>query len=362
MKRYFKTLLLLLLPALVFANDMGKFKGKYTKEKTVQKEYTVNSDAELYVSNSYGNIDISTWNENRTVIEVHIKTNANSEEKAQSKLDDIQIEFTGSASKVSAKTRFNERKTNWNWWGGSKNNNVRMEINYTIKIPVTNSVDLHNDYGAITINRLEGRANISCDYGQLYLGDLLGENNYLSFDYTKTASISSMASGKINADYSNYTLDKVGALELNADYTKSDIKEVNVLDYSCDYGRLTIGTVKNIDGGGDYVPVRINTLRGRMDITAEHGSVSVDRITEEGGDVDIRSEYAGIKIGFDSGYHFDFDLRLEYAGFSGEDEVTVMRTAKDNSYKAYSGYHGKKGSGNTINIDSEYGRVSFNKY
>ena len=79
MKTRFKFIVsLLLLPALIFANE-GKFNGKYTKEKTIKKEYNVNANAGLKVTNSYGNIDIVTWNENRTVIEVLIKTNGNDE-------------------------------------------------------------------------------------------------------------------------------------------------------------------------------------------------------------------------------------------------------------------------------------------
>jgi hypothetical protein len=86
MKLYYKFFLLMLIaPSVVMANN-DKFKGKYTKEKTVKKEYTVNSDALLEIDNSYGNLDIVSWNENRTVIEVHITTNSNDEEKAQKKI------------------------------------------------------------------------------------------------------------------------------------------------------------------------------------------------------------------------------------------------------------------------------------
>ena len=38
-----------------------------------------------------------------------------------------------------------------------------MKINYTIKLPVTNSVDLNNNYGAISINNLDGNAKICCE-------------------------------------------------------------------------------------------------------------------------------------------------------------------------------------------------------
>ena len=38
-----------------------KFKGKYTKTKTLNKEYSVNRNAALQVSNSYGNIEVTRY-------------------------------------------------------------------------------------------------------------------------------------------------------------------------------------------------------------------------------------------------------------------------------------------------------------
>ena len=141
MKLQSKTLLFLfLLPALAFATN-GKLKGKYTKEKTVKKEFTVNSNAGLTVKNSYGNIDIVTWNENRTVIEVTIKTNGDNEEKVIERLKEINIEFSGNASLVTAETIFDNKKSGWSWWGSNNKNNVSVEVNYSIKLPINNTVD-----------------------------------------------------------------------------------------------------------------------------------------------------------------------------------------------------------------------------
>ncbi|MDC8004059.1 hypothetical protein POV27_08340 [Aureisphaera galaxeae] len=361
MKSLFKLLLIaFLLPTISVANNDPGFKGKYTKTKTLNKEYTVNADAGLRVDNSYGNIDIVSWSENRTVIEVVITTNGNNEEKVQDKLERIDVDFSGSASLVTAKTIFKGRKNNsWSFW--KKNNNVRMEINYTIKVPATNYVDLSNDYGAISINKLQGNCKISCDYGQVNIGQLMADNNYLSFDYTNNSSIEYMKSGKINADYSGFTLEKVEELELNADYTKSEILNARSIDYSNDYGKISVGGVDNITGRGDYIPLKVEELRGDMNVNSDYGSVTVKNITASAGDITIQSDYAGIKLGFDSGYNFDFFIDLSYASLSGKEDLEVMKSAKDHSSKSYSGYHGSQNSGNTININSDYGGVSLTK-
>ena len=359
MKLQFKHLIVLfLLPAFVLANDC-KFSGKYTKEKTVKKEYTVNSDAMLKVDNSYGNVDIVTWNENRTVIEVHIKTNSDNEEKAQKKLDAISIEFSGSPSLVSAKTIFQKNKSSWSFWG--KNNNVSMEINYTIKIPVGNSVDLDNDYGAISLDKLEGNAKIDCDYGQLRIGELWGDNNSLSFDYTSKSTIAYMKSGKIDADYSGFVLEKGERLELSADYTHSEIMDIKDINYNCDYGKVVIGSANDIHGTGDYVTNRIGGVSGSLTLDTDYGSIKVDRLLGTAKDVTIEADYTGIKLGIDSGYSFDFDIGLSYCSLKGEENVTVTKSHKVSSRRTYAGYHGSKNSGNSIKINSDYGGVTFYK-
>ena len=115
---------LLVVPVMANANN-GDLKGKYSKEKTIKKEYDVNSNALLKISNSYGNLTLSSWNEDRVVIEVHIKTSGNNESKVQEKLDKITVDFEASSDMVSAKTIYNKDKGSWGWnWG--KSNNVNM--------------------------------------------------------------------------------------------------------------------------------------------------------------------------------------------------------------------------------------------
>ncbi len=355
----YTAIILLVFPVLLLANN-GKTKGKYTKQKTIKKEYSVNSDALLKVNNSYGNLNITSWNENRILIEVHIKTNGNSEEKVQKKLDEITVDFEASSNMVSARTIFNKGKSNWGWnWG--RNNNVNMQIDYIIKVPVKNSVHLSNDYGNINLDRIDGHAKINCDYGRLEIGELRGRNNQLSFDYTSKSTIGYINSGKISADYSGFTIEKAGDLEISADYTNSTVKQMENLQYSSDYGNIEVGEANNVQGNGDYINVKLGTIHGNVDITADYGSIRIEEMAEDAGNVQIRTDYTGIKIGYNAQYYFDFEIETEYAGVSGKDEFEINISKEKSSEKYYKGYYGKANSGNSINIISEYGSISFYK-
>tara|TARA_B100000809_G_scaffold174304_1_gene171576 strand:+ start:1566 stop:2639 length:1074 start_codon:yes stop_codon:yes gene_type:complete len=357
MKTPFKILILLLImPALLFANN-GKF--KYKKEKVIKKEFSVNANATLKVDNSFGNVDIVTWSENRIEIVITITTEGNSEDKTQKKLDEIDIEFSATASYVSAKTIFN-KKGSRNWFGS--NNNSSMKINYTIKMPITNSLDLSNDYGSINLTKLEGQAKISCDYGQFIIGELMADENYLNFDYTSKSTIEYMKSGKINADYSGFTLEKAERIDLNADYTSSNIVEVINIDYNCDYGEITVDNVTNLEGVGDYISHRIGNVSGSLNINADYGSIKIDRIKSSAKNIVIVADYTSIKMGYENDYKFNFNINLKYASFNGKDELTIRHSAVQNSSKKYSGFHGSENSRNTVNINSEYGGIKLIKY
>lgn len=351
--------MLLVLPMVVKAGpECGGWKGKYTKEKTIKKEFSVNSDALFKVKNSYGNLNITSWNENRVVIEVHIKTNGNNEERVQERLYEIDVYFENEASLVSARTRFGEKDNKWGW-GWNKRNNVNVQVNYTIKLPVKNSVHLNNDYGNIYLNRIDGHAKINCDYGKIEIGELRGRNNQLNFDYTSRSTFEYVNSAEIIADYSGFTIEKAGDLVVKADYTNAVIKKMGNLDYSSDYGSMQVGNVKNVKGNGDYIGIKLGEVHGDVGITADYGSIKIAELAEDAGDVNIKTDYTGIKIGYDTNYHFDFDITTEYAGVSGIDNFEVQVRKEKSGENYYNGYYGNDNSGNVVYINSEYGGITF---
>ncbi|WP_299336167.1 hypothetical protein [uncultured Psychroserpens sp.] len=350
----------ILIPTMTFANVNDNWNGKHTKEKTIKKQFDVSANATLKVNNSYGNINITTYEGSTITFEIKIKTNGNDLEKVQKKLDDINVEFNNSGSVVSAKTLFNKNKSR-SWWNWGKNNNVNMEINYIIKMPITNNVDLNNDYGSIDLDKLEGRANINCDYGKITTKELMADNNSLTFDYTNNSYFEYIKSGRINADYSGYTVGKAKSLDINADYTKSEIEIAENINYNCDYGSMKINNVNNVDGNGDYLTLRLGTIYKNVSIKADYGSIKIEKMAANAGNIEIESDYNGITIGYDPAYNFNFDIDLEYASLRNADDFNFTNKRIKSSDKYYQGYYGNSNSGNMIRIKSEYGSVSFKR-
>ena len=359
MKRvlHFKTILaFLMLP--LFISATTEIKDMHEKSKTIEKEFTVNSSATLKIENSYGNIDVITWNENRIVFEITITTSGNDEDKIEKKLNEIDVKFSASKDLVSAETIFGKSSNSWWSWG---NNNVNMKINYVVKMPISGKVNLNNDYGNINLDKLEGTAEINCDYGKITTKELMADGNTFNFDYTKGSYFEYIKSGKINADYSDFTISKTKTIAINADYTNSKIEIAEDVNYNCDYGSMKIEKANNIVGNGDYLTTVIGDVYKNVTLKADYGSIKINRMTENAGNATITSDYTGIKIGYAQNYNFNFSIDLDYGSLRDSDNLTITKETKDSSDKYYQGYYGNDSSNNTIAIKSDYGSITFFK-
>ncbi|WP_457611352.1 hypothetical protein [Lutibacter sp.] len=356
MKNTLKLLIILfIIPLTISATEK---RGKYTKNKVINKEFNVNNNATLKVTNKYGNIEVVTWNENKIVIEVSITTTGNVEEKVQKRLDQINVEFRNNASNVSAKTIIERSTSSWKIWGN--NNNVSMEINYLIKMPITNNVNLTNDYGAINLDKLEGTSTINCDYGSINIGELRNSENSINIDYTNNSFIDFMKDGKINADYSTLSVNRSGRTILNADYSHISFEMLVSLDYNCDYGSLKIEDIGNIEGDSDYMHLTIGKLNGSGNFNIEYGSLNIKKISSEFKSLKVISSYSHLKFGIRNTNSFNFNATLSYTGFKYDKNLfNFTKQVKDSAKKEYEGYYNNANSGKTIFIKSNYGSVAF---
>jgi len=331
--------------------------NKHEKTKTIKKEYTVNSNALLKIDNKYGNVDVISWNGNTVEIEVKITVSGNNEDKVIKRLSMIDVEFTASSSHVSAETIIQKKSSSWSW---GKNSNVNYQIDYKVKVPVTNNLELENDYGNITLNEIKGDCSIDCDYGSIIIGDLHSNNNDINIDYTNNSTIGLINGGEINADYSKLTIEEAGKINLNADYTTTVFEDVKTLNYNCDYGSLKIENAESVEGNGDYLSLKMGIISKKAVIEADYGSVKIDKLLDGFDLIDIDGSYTGVKIGVPKEKGFNFDIKLSYGGFKYDNElVNFTSQIVKTSSKSYQGSYGKSNSNSTIKVDSGYGSVTF---
>lgn len=356
MKNMYKTLLILfLIPLGLMASDT---KGKYTKTKSFNKEFTVDANNTVKISNKYGNIDVVTWNENRVVIEVSVSVNGNDESKVEQRLEQIDVQFNQSSDMVSAKTLIEKNSNSWSFW--KKKNKIHLEINYIVKMPVTNNADLNNDYGAISLDKLDGSAKINCDYGKILLGELNNVQNSINIDYSNNSNIDYMKNGSINADYSGLYIEESGNVKLNADYSHISFGKVSQLDFNCDYGTVKAAHAGLLKGSSDYTHTSLENLDGSADIDSDYGSFKVGNLGADFGNITVNSSYCRIAIGVPSSTAFNFNAVMSYTSFKGKDGFNFTKEISKNTTKTYEGSLNNTNSSNTITLKTSYGSLSIN--
>ena len=190
------------------------------------------------MSNKFGNVDITTWDKNTIEFDILIKVSGNDANKVEDRLERIDVEFSASSTMVSAITKI--EKNSSNWWNWGKKMNLKLEIDYVIKLPITNAIDISNDFGSISVDTLEGVAKINCDHGRINTKELMADGNELNFDHTKDSYFEYINSGKINADFSSYTVAKTKNLSINADHTSGYVEAAENITYNCDFNSLKI--------------------------------------------------------------------------------------------------------------------------
>jgi len=354
MKSIYKIIFLcFLFPLITNANNGDK---KHEKTKTIKKEYSVDADAKVILNNKYGDLNITTWNKNRVEIEVIITVKGDDLEDVETKLNSISIGFNASNSLVEATTIFKENKSSWSWWGKSKNTNYK--INYIVKMPKTNAVDLNNDYGSIYLGNLSGKASINCEYGKISVGELSADNNRITLDYCSSSSILLMKSGDLNIEYSKLTIDTSEDIKLNADYSTIKFDKADKIDFNLDYGSITVNESESINGNSDYVTLRFGVIRKKLIIDTDYGSITIKKIMNGFDKVDISGQYTGIKIGVEKEVSFDFEIDLQYGSFKRDDtKVQLFKSISKSTKKYYEGKYGQGKTNSSLFINSQYGSV-----
>jgi hypothetical protein len=350
MKTLFK-ILFLMFPILGFSLI---YELPFVKQKKINKAYFVNPDAGINIDNSYGNITISTWDENKIELDILIKVSGNNEKWVNKRIDDIDVKLDAFTNLVTAKTIIGES----DFYNNGNNNS--MEINYNIKIPRGGSIKLINKYGNIFSSDIYGNSDINCKYGKIILSKMIGNNTKIEIGYCPKSVIEYIKTGNISAKYSELSIIDAGNLNLNSDYTDVNIGNCQNLIYDSDYGKLKIEKSLNIKGSGDYMSLIIGEIFSNLKIDTSYSKIIVESISEKANNIFIESEFSEIKIGYNIDFVFDFDLSNKYGNIKTENDLDFNNKEITNNSKQYNGFYKKKGI-NKVKISSSYGNFSLLK-
>lgn len=317
--------------------------------KTIEKTVQVNKDAVLKISNQFGKIDLINQDKNEVEIFVKITVESSNVDKAQKKLDQIDVKINGSMSLVDIKTVLEKSGSNFN---GS------FSIDYTIKAPATMNLSLHNEFGDVFIGEWAGPTNIDVQYGSLTVGKLLNEANEIELQFSK-GSVGLINKGELNLSYvDRFNLDKSKDLKLRSSFSKVEIETLEHLDCHSEYDGIEIGEANRIELIASFSAVKIGKLHLRGDLRNEYGAIKIASVSKGFEGLEIENSFASIKVTFEKGSQFNFECNAEFGDISMPSEADIRIDKKDISEHYLKGKVGEGSDLPNLNIDVEYGSAS----
>ena len=351
MKKHYNILILfILIPFLGFSNDDTFI----SREKNIKKTFIVNSNAGIDIENKYGNITVSTWDENKIDLDITIKVSGGNENWVNERLSSIDVDINALKSMVTAITNIGNSSLK------SRGSSNSFEINYVIKIPKNGTVKLNNKYGNITTLNLESTTDIACKYGKIILGKLNGDSNRIEIGYSQNSSIDYIKNGNIEARYSGIKINESGNLNVDANYTDVSLLEGQNIKCKGNYGSFKFQKINSLVGSSNYVTISIAEVLNNLNIDATYSKINVESMSEKSKNVNINTGYTNIALGYDANYSFDFDINTRYGSIKNDSSLEVLVSEIKSNTKRISGYNKKKGQ-NKVIINSSYGNIILTK-
>ncbi|NMH29173.1 hypothetical protein [Flavobacterium silvaticum] len=347
MKLLFKILFIgVLVPQLLNANGDP---GRYSKQKQIAKAFVVNPDAVTQIETKYGNIYVTTWNEDKIQLDISIKVSGDDEKWVTEKLNSIDVDIKALKNLVSAETKFGTTRvikgTSW------------FEINYTLHVPTQGGLKLQQKFGNIILPDLSATTKIELEFGNFESGNLTGPTD-LSLKYSDKAFIKSVRTCNLEAKYSKLTVESYDALKIDSGY--SDIVAINGTNvkFNGNYGSISCENVEALAVDGNYLKINVGAMTGSCRIASDYSKIKISALKNDWGALAIDGNYSNSDIGFTPNRGFILQAEGNYSRFN-LDDIPNIPAKKTGNHVSYNGSY--KDGNAAIRVNGNYGSVKFHK-
>ncbi|QEC51773.1 hypothetical protein EDD80_102336 [Anseongella ginsenosidimutans] len=277
------------------------------QSKKFSKTYPASSGASLSINNQFGNVIIHTWNKNEVQADVSVVVNHGNERKAQELLDAINISSAMQGNEISFKTSIGKDKLNLK-------GNASMQVNYEVYLPVDIRLDLANKFGNTVLPNLKGSTQIKQSFGNLETGNLTGEENELSVEFSE--------------------------------------------------GSIKIGNVKNLDATFSFSSIAIAGLTGQAEIDVRHCGKFELGAGSGLNSLELDAEYSDVDIELAEDLSAQFDVSTNFGNFRYGSRIHIDEPEEKEESRGpkfnfnYTGTIGKGGNC-LLSIDSDFSTINF---
>jgi hypothetical protein len=355
----YKTILTFILITFI----IGSLSGQSNSEvRSFIKSVPVGRETSLEVNNKYGSVHITSWNKDSAYIRAEVKAFASNQAKLNKMFDGITINYTVTSYMVRAQTDFTQNiNMLFESFKGMTSKLIsydsRVEINYYINIPDYLNLKIENKYGDVYMEDNSGNFSVSVSNGS-FKANSIKKGSSLSLVFCD-ATINSIASGKIDASFSEISIGETEDLFINSISSRFDIKKAGMIRSESRRDKFFITTAEKIQTNSYFSDFNLNTIKKELDLTTRYGSVSADLIDKGFEAININSGYSDISLDFEQGSSYNLDIRHINAFLVLPDKNNTEKKAIDEEKKEYmtSGTVGKNPGTAKVKIDANRGNI-----
>ncbi|MFO7575391.1 MAG: hypothetical protein R6W67_09570 [Bacteroidales bacterium] len=327
--------------------------------KKYSKVFSVDPATAVVISNRYGDVTVENWDKNEVSIDVVVTAEMSTPDRSERVLEMINVEFMENDTAVGATTIIDSRFSSITRGSGTN----RFKIDYTIRMPGKNNLNIANRYGNIKIDEHPGWVNIDLRYGNLVALRLTRGNvkpiNCIAISYGKATLDEANWLSVITRYTTDLSIRKVQAMMLDSRYSKIIIDEAGSLVADSKYDNISVKNINNFVAEAAYTSMKLGTLSSSLNLAAKYGSFEAATVPPGFERLTVDASYCGITLGIDKNAAYKLEAKVNYGSISYcEDCIDIQRRIVESTSREIVGIaQPDKSPSATVTIKSSYASV-----
>lgn len=289
------------------------------------KVFSVSPSTAVVVSNRYGDVNVETWNRNEVSIEVVVTAEMATRDRSERVVEMISIEFSEGDNTVEAKTVLDSRFSTVTRGSGTS----RFKIDYTVRMPGKNDMNITNRYGNVKIDEHPGWVNVNLQYGNLVALRLTRGNvkplNCITLSYGRATIDEANWLSVVSRYASDFSIRKVQAMMIDSRYSKFIIDEAGSIVADSKYDNISVKAINNFVAETSYTNVKLSTLNNSLNLVARYGSFEATSVPSGFESLSVDASYCGVTLGIDRNAAYRLEAKVNYGSLSYCDECIDIR-------------------------------------
>jgi len=203
-----------------------------------------------------------------------------------------------------------------------------------------------------------GNFSISVSNGS-FKANSLGKNATLKLTFCD-ATVSSIASGKIDASFSEVSANELGDVTISSISSKYEVKKAGTISIESRRDKFYIDNVKTIKGNSYFTEFNLKNLRDEASLSTRYGNLNIELVQNGFESINLNTGYTDVSLGFEPGASYNLDIRqlnsfLVISEKSAKTEKKVLN--EDKKEYITSGTVGKNPGSSKVSIDATHGDI-----